>query len=328
MIDIIQHEQALAQAASTHSETQNLARASDPSNERSVALDVAREFESLLVHNLVKAMRKSTLAENTSNARSIYDDMLDQNIANAISESGRLGIAKLIAAQLDSSDNQMQTKITGGEKNTSNNVGHPELRSLSQHIHSKASSLTEDSHAGVYPPAASHRLKHALGLWSGQSAPISERQSAFIHDLLPKAREGAKRIGTQPVVILAIAALESGWGQSMIKDVGGNNSHNLFGIKASASDDQFATSETTEYIRGKAQKLKAHFKVFHSDADAVRGFTDFLTTNPRYGNALQHAENPERFVKELQQAGYATDPNYANKLISIMRQIEQRYTPL
>jgi flagellar protein FlgJ len=300
------------------------------------AVDVAKQFEALLVHSLLKNMRKTTFAENTSNERALYDDMMDEQIANTIVESGGLGIADHIARQLQANTTQPD-KAAQTSTNRIDQVLHDrqQLRDIAQHIKARALPDTGSSQTGALFSSASDttditRLRMATELWS--AAPtVTELPSGhqeFIRNLMPHAQQGAQRLGTSPEVLLAIAALETGWGQFMITSESGQNSHNLFGIKASASDSSYALTKTTEYIEGSAQKINARFKMFNNNADAVNGFTDFLFDNPRYKNALSHAAEPERFVKALQEAGYATDPHYANKVISIMREIKQQPLPL
>jgi len=113
--------------------------------------------------------------------------------------------------------------------------------------------------------------------------------------------------------MLAHAALETGWGKKPITDAAGNNTHNLFGIKASR-DWQGKTADivTTEYIDGKAQKRVETFRAYDSYAQAFQDYGRLLSK--RYGEATQAGADAKVFATELQQGGYATDPSYANKL--------------
>ena len=151
---------------------------------------------------------------------------------------------------------------------------------------------------------------------------LSNQKRAFIDPLLPHANRNANRLGTSPNAILAIAALETGWGQKVASDENGKPSYNLFGIKSFGADVESVDILTTEYIDGKPEKIVDRFRVFKNPADAVDGFADFILENPRYKKALEHASDPTRFLEELQRAGYATDPKYATKAISILQQIE------
>ena len=294
----------------------------------SAAREVANKFEALLVHNMLKSMRKTTMAENTSNSKAIYDDMLDEQLADTMIESGGLGIADQIMRQIR--QQQGKTTVSAPASATQNNDVQ-RLRELSVHLQRPASTTTNDVGARAteghqeYEVANIGSLHLATSLWG--SSPTDERhklndkQQEFVTSLAPHAKRNAQRLGTSPDAIVAIAALETGWGRSMITDANGKNSHNLFGIKANTRDDRYATSLTTEYVNGTAHKQHANFKTFDNDADAVDGFAEFILANPRYTKALEHAGDSDRFLEELQHAGYATDPKYADKAKSIMRQI-------
>jgi flagellar protein FlgJ len=171
------------------------------------------------------------------------------------------------------------------------------------------------------------RLKLLSRLWGQNERNPAEgatTKTEFLQSLTPHAQRSAQRLGTSTSAILAIAALETGWGQSMLKNDMGQSSNNYFGIKASEQDESFTNNTTTEYLNGTSHNVQARFKAYDSTADSVEGFADFILENPRYSTALQHASNPERFLRELHVAGYATDPRYADKAITVMRQVEQQ----
>ncbi len=122
----------------------------------------------------------------------------------------------------------------------------------------------------------------------------------------------------EPKVILAQAALETGWGRSLIKNSNGSNSFNLFNIKADKSwQGKQAQVATLEFDQGIAKKVNAGFRSYDSFEESFKDYVDFIKSNPRYGDALKKAGNAEQYMHELQRAGYATDPKYANKVMSI-----------
>ncbi len=137
--------------------------------------------------------------------------------------------------------------------------------------------------------------------------PRADSPEAFAEDALMTTRALLADTEIFPEVAAAQAALESGWGSS----VKGNN---YFGIKGDGQ--KFMTHEI---IDGKRVNMVDNFRKFNSFPEAVQGFRDFLYENPRYKRALA-AESPEEQARALQEAGYATDPEYAEKLISIMNQ--------
>ena len=284
--------------------------------------DTAQQFESLLVHTMLKSMRRTTMDDGASNEKSIYNDMMDKHLASVISKSGKFGVAQAIERQLSANiDNKslpneelttppaiVKTPVSGAEPTRPVSV---------------ALNLSEKSHIPGLSTRDLQRFRESAGLTqSSNSQILSNQKRAFIDPLLPHANRNANRLGTSPNAILAIAALETGWGQKVASDENGKPSHNLFGIKSFGEDVESVDILTTEYIDGKPEKIVDQFRVFKNPADAVDGFADFILENPRYKKALEHASDPTRFLEELQRAGYATDPKYATKAISILQQIE------
>ncbi|MEN5301332.1 MULTISPECIES: flagellar assembly peptidoglycan hydrolase FlgJ [unclassified Pseudomonas] len=145
----------------------------------------------------------------------------------------------------------------------------------------------------------------------------------FVATMLPMAEQAAKRIGVDPRYLVAQAALETGWGKSVMRNSDGSSSHNLFGIKASGNwDGDSARAITSEFRDGQFVKETAAFRSYDSYQDSFHDLVSLLQSNSRYQDAVKSADNPEQFVRELQKAGYATDPNYASKISQIARQMK------
>ena len=142
---------------------------------------------------------------------------------------------------------------------------------------------------------------------------------AFIQSLLPAAQKAAASLGLEPLALIAQAALETGWGQRMFKNTTGQNSNNLFGIKAQANwQGQVAVVDTLEYREGVAQKEKARFRAYESAEHSLNDYVALIQSNPRYQAALSVASDTKAYFQRLQAAGYATDPNYAQKILSVL----------
>lgn len=135
--------------------------------------------------------------------------------------------------------------------------------------------------------------------------PLTSSQQNFLSNVWPFAVQAGQQTGLSPSVIAAQAALESGWGKS----APGNN---FFGIKGSGQ-----TQSTTEYVNGTPTKTTQGFATFSSLKDSVQGFADFINGNQRY-STVNDSSDPNKQADALASAGYATDPNYASKLKSIM----------
>ena len=144
----------------------------------------------------------------------------------------------------------------------------------------------------------------------------------FVNAMLPMAKEAADRIGVDPRYLVAQAALETGWGKSVMRAQDGSSSHNLFGIKASSNwKGDSARAITSEFRNGEMVKETAQFRSYDSYKDSFHDLVTLLQSNNRYQDVVKSADNPEQFVRELQKAGYATDPDYASKISQIARQM-------
>ncbi len=128
----------------------------------------------------------------------------------------------------------------------------------------------------------------------------------------PVAQENMRKTGVPASVTLAQAALETGWGSSSIGDA-----KNMFGIKGTGPAGSTRVS-TQEFVNGRMITIQDSFRKYHSWQESFDDHAKLLT-NSRYGYALKYNKDPNRYAQEIHKAGYATDPNYASKLISIMK---------
>ena len=151
--------------------------------------------------------------------------------------------------------------------------------------------------------------------------PTSMTQSAgeFVDQVLPSIRTAAEALGLNPLVLLAQAALETGWGKRMARTADGNPSLNLFGIKA---DDTWvgarAAANTLEYAGGVATQRQAAFRAYGSIEESVNDFASLLKNSPRYRHAAAAGPDAQAYVDGIGRSGYATDPEYAAKLNEIL----------
>lgn len=140
--------------------------------------------------------------------------------------------------------------------------------------------------------------------------------------MLPHALQASQSTGVPTHLMLGQAALESGWGKREIRMADGSNSYNLFGIKAGAAwNGKVADVMTTEYQNGVAHKQVEKFRAYSSYAEAFQDYAHMLGNNPRYAGVLQQGGDAAGMAQALQKAGYATDPNYADKLVRVMGKI-------
>ena len=267
--------------------------------------EVARQFESLLVNQMVKSMRQASLGEGIlDNDQSLfYRDMFDQQLALHLSESGGIGLAAAIQRQLEGA----QTAVNA------DGMGIAEYPRRQVTIAPAANAGSASKAAGL-----THGLA-AIDSAAGADAK-SWNSTEFVEKLWPWALQAAERIGIQPQALLAQAALESGWGRKMIRQPDGTPSHNLFGIKADRRwQGERVNVSTLEYEQGSAVKRRAQFRSYDSFKQSFDDYVDFLQANPRYDRALASTSSSSAYFSELQKAGYATDPRYARKIDSVLR---------
>ncbi|MDH2293914.1 flagellar assembly peptidoglycan hydrolase FlgJ [Cobetia sp. 1AS1] len=156
---------------------------------------------------------------------------------------------------------------------------------------------------------------------SEQQRRQPENVQRFVAEFGPAAQAASRESGLPAELILAQAALETGWGQRRIHTETGTDSHNLFGIKAGSSwQGDSTTVLTTEYRDGRRMRLEDSFRVYPDQASALRDHAALLTGAQRYAHVTR-SPDAESAARALQEAGYATDPHYADKLISIMSRV-------
>lgn len=289
-------------------------------NDSGADREVAQQFESLFLKMMIKSMRAS---ENTGILDSAQTDMArdlyDEQLALQLSKRGGIGIADLIMRQSSGqSDLHQQASVAG-------NVG--AIRRMDSPPFSAP--LIKNT-AKVVPiintqiPAPRQQPVVSANPTLPSNFPLKPRAhwdspKDFITELKPAADLAAAKLGTEPEAILAIAALETGWGKHVISVSPDQSSYNLFGIKADKNwQNNRVFSNTLEFEGGVMKTRKEPFRTYHSAAESVLDFANFITNNPRYQTAIEHAADPKRFIDEIHKAGYATDPAYKEKVKSVM----------
>ena len=178
-------------------------------------------------------------------------------------------------------------------------IGDMLMRQLTQ------KSAAASAPTGLLPPAQTH-------------ATVAD-PAQFVTQALPAITQAAKKLGVSPQAMLAQAVLESGWGARIPKTADGRSSFNLFGIKAGANwTGARAVADTVEFNGTVAKRQTAVFRAYDSIQDCVNDYSKLLASSPRYAGALASGTNPAVFVQAMGTSGYATDPQYVNKLKQIL----------
>ena len=244
--------------------------------------EVAKQFESIFVGMVLKSMRQAKLADGImdSSQSDFYRNMYDEQLSVHLSGKGGVGLADLIAKQLSPDQPNYARK--------NQQIGDYERKSTINVTNNKQGILNQDLQADA----------------------IAQN---FIVQLRPYANQAAKKLGVDANLLLSQAALETGWGKSVIK-----NSHNLFNIKADRSWHGLQEKvSTVEFKGGVAIKEVADFRSYSSYQESFDDYVDFIKSNPRYKEALTRVSQPKQYIQALQKVGYATDHNYAKKVMAI-----------
>ncbi|MBA3581977.1 MAG: flagellar assembly peptidoglycan hydrolase FlgJ [Gammaproteobacteria bacterium] len=254
---------------------------------------VAQQFEQIMLKSMLDSMQ-DTVAKSElmhSDSESLYQDMLNQHLAKVLAERGTLGFAKIIAEQLpdQTSNAEIKTALPSVSPNTNQNNN-------------------------PLPDSTTKSPETKQPVWSNPQS--------FVKDIYPHASIAAAKLNTSPEAIIAVAALETGWGANVMSanaNTGNESSYNLFGIKADTAYDGEKTLQWThEFSAGAMQRKQDNFRAYDSVATAINDFANFIEKNPRYSAALETQGDATKFTAALAQAGYATDPQYQQKLLGIL----------
>jgi flagellar protein FlgJ len=275
-------------SASIYTDFQGLAGLRRAARERSpeALRETARQFEGLFIQMMIKAMRESLPKDGLFDSEQVrfFQGMFDRQVSLDLAQRGGLGLAEVLYRQL------------GGAP-----AGSP--RPLTAPYTARAGGTSGEPGA---PPSTA-------------AAAYVESPEAFVSELWPHAVRAGKALGVAPDVLIAQSALETGWGQKVIRDRDGNPGHNLFGIKADGAwRGRKTIVSTLEYQDGVAVRRQAAFRAYDSVAQGFEDYVAFISSKPRYQQALALSAEPRAYLKALQDAGYATDPAYADKILSIM----------
>lgn len=290
---------------------------------------VARQFEALFVQMMLKSMRAATPRGELfdSARRQGYEQMYDRQLSLQLATRGGIGLAALIKAQLGTAaDSRSATDAAGVDAPPALRVAPRRVTGALAAARPLAGKTLLEAGRAARPAAADERAPGAEieGKTERGSASRALTPARFVADLRPLAVAAAARLGVEPEVLLAQAALETGWGRH-IAAAAGASSNNLFNIKASRDwPGDTVRRAVLEYRDGVAVREVATFRAYGSLAESFADYASFLQSSPRYARALAKAADGEAYLRELQDAGYATDPRYADKVIGVWSRIDAR----
>lgn len=248
---------------------------------------VAGQFEALFLETMLKNMRETSQGEifGHSDQYEMYRGMLDKQLSVEMASGRGIGLADMLVRQLGGKGGR-----PGGE-------------------------------VGTVPAAPGEfRLPASRTTGAVASLPVWSSPLDFVQDVWPHAERAAKKLNVAPEAILAQAALESGWGEHVMQRADGASSLNLFGIKAGADWQGASVSRSTiEYSDGVPRREQARFRAYPDIAATFEDYVQLLSEHPRYAKVRNTGDDSQRFARALAEAGYATDPDYADKIGSVLQ---------
>ncbi len=288
---------------------------------------VAQQFESLFVNMMMKSMRDANAVFEkdslfSSQESQFFRDMHDQQLSLTVAHGKGVGIADALYRQMTRDRSPAQPDIEDLSALRKN----PELYSLARaRIESLSSNQTiADSVQRQEVTTSSEAQKHNPSESTPSRVSIADSANDFVKQLLPLAQKAANKLGVEPEVLVAQAALETGWGQFVLANKQGESSNNVFNIKSGSGwNGDSVNHATLEFTDNIFQTEQANFRSYTSLGDSFNDYVDFIRQNDRYEDAVTLAPDAEKYIEALQNAGYATDPEYADKVKSVYQRIVQ-----
>jgi flagellar protein FlgJ len=266
-------------------------------NDPAAIRTVAEQFESMFTRMMLKSMRDASGPDPMfgSDQEQMYQGMADDQLAVQLSKGKGFGLADMLVRQLQ------RMGVKGAD----------------------AAATGAGATAFGAKAAAAYSATERASTTSSIASDAAKTN--FIQDLWPQAQEAGQLLGVDPRHLIAQAALETNWGRNMPQDANGRTSNNLFGMKASAEwSGSTVTSGTQEFADGIATSTSAQFKAYSTPAQSFQDYVALLRNNPRYSTALDTGGDVQAFAAGLQRGGYATDPDYANKIAAVANTVANK----
>lgn len=266
---------------------------------------VAKQFEALFLQMMLKRMREATPKEGLfdSQQTQMLQSMADEQLALHLATPG-IGLSQSILAQM--------------QQGKPGDLPAEAVQRLGQGTDLDFQTGGSRQVSALMDVMRNNRASDRA-LAAAEGAP--EHVINFVSKMSRAAALASQQSGVPARLIMGQAALESGWGQREIKHEDGRTSYNLFGIKAGPSwKGKVVNVLTTEYEDGVAKKVTQPFRAYSSYEESFADYARLIGNSPRY-EAVTQARNEIEAARRIQSAGYATDPQYAQKLIGVMSQL-------
>ncbi len=274
--------------------------------------EVSQQFEALMMQMVFRSMREASKPFSSglfdSNQMELYQDMFDKQLSLMLSNSN-IGFAKMIEKNIDQiMENQAHPRPP---KEVSTGPVDRELIATAPAL----TTVDKPSMTNLLPMQVNKQFKKSIESPEQNNFSTPEE---FVQKLWSVAKSAAGMIGASPGILLAQAALETNWGRNILNNEQTGSSHNLFNIKAGSNwNNKVTTAITVEQNNGVLVKEKSNFRSYDSFKESFLDYINVLKKNERYNDALNKTSDPKQFIQALHNAGYATDPNYSEKILKI-----------
>lgn len=280
-------------SAQIYTDLQGVQKLKYSKNTEAAKKEVSEQFGAMLMQMLMRSMREATKAMSSglfsNNQLDMYEDLFDKQIALVLSHQ--------------------QTGLGNIFENNINQLTHQSKQAQPTQI---VNALHEKSHVAF-------NTTHETPSVAKKDDGLFSSKENFIKQLWDGAKKAASAIGVMPETLLAQAALETNWGKNILRLAQGDSSHNLFNMKADSDwNKKTTTVSSLEYKEGELVKEKSAFKHYDSYLESFMDYMRLLTQNSRYQEAIQKSGDPKAFMQALQKAGFATDPQYADKVMNVL----------
>lgn len=312
MIDATDLSGKLAFDANSLNKLKNSAKENSPESIK----EVAKQFEAVFINMVMKSMRAASPQDSPfDNEQSrTFTAMLDQQLSANLANKG-VGLAEVLTRQLTKASHgavdAMEQAVSGDSDVT--NADTLGVSNVMPNLLKESGYTQKPAMVPTTTPMINSLVK---------PSDLSGKAAEFHQRLSKHAVAASRETGMPANYMLGQAALETGWGRREIKSRDGTNSHNLFGIKATGGwKGKVVETTTTEYINGVKEKRVEKFRAYDSYADSFKDFAKLIQNNPRYQSVMANVDSISGYARALQNSGYATDPQYANKLASVIHKV-------
>lgn len=276
-------------------------------NDPEALREISKKFEAMFVQQMLKSMRDANAVFGEDNVFSsketeFHQEMMDQQMVLNLTSGEGIGLAKTMFQQMQKLYGHPVAPDAESDsiKTLERNLRPLSITPFGPSIKPLASALNETS------------------VRTGTKTAVAQTQEEFLTKMKPYAEKAAAELNVGTDVLLAQAALETGWGKHLIHDTQGNNTFNIFNIKAMGWQGKSVTVNTLENKQGVTQQERAGFRQYDDYAQSFADYVSLIKNNTRYKDALAVGDDSAAYAEALQKAGYATDPDYADKIKNLL----------